>query len=217
MASRSCCTSRGCDLATLIAWRVALEVVRLLALGPVDASIAATRLLGAPGWTSEVLDLVRAESRGEPVGIHRRHARRVPGRAFWRRAVAAGVVSPGRCIDHQLDAKPTCKGCLQVAGERWGIRGAHGLAAAYSVSYLGECAAPELLDVPLLSALVVVRRLEVLERRYGLTTRQARAEAWRRGPGRRARPAVAAATSGGPAPAAGSATAQAPRPAPAPR
>lgn len=157
---------------TALAFRLALEVVRLLALPPADASVAAARLLGAPGWTSEVLDLVRVESRGVAVGVHREHARRVPGRRFWARAIAVGWLSPATCPDHQLGD-----------GERWGVRGAHGLAAAYSVRWLGECVAPELLDVPLVSAIVVVRRLEVLERRYGLRTAPARTAAWRRGVG----------------------------------
>jgi hypothetical protein len=175
-----------------IAWRIVLELVRLLSLDPRAASIAAPQLLGAPGWTSEVLDLVREESRGVAVGIHRGHAERVAGQVFWRRAVAAGDLSPRTCPEHQLGSRADAG---YQTGDRWGIRGAHGLAAAYSVRYLGDCVAPELLDVPLLSAVVVVRRLEVLEQRYSLRTRPARMEAWRRGPGRQARPAAAAATS----------------------
>lgn len=163
-----------------IALRLVLEVVRLLTLDPVAASVAAPQLLGSPGWTAEVLDMMRVESRGVAVGIHRGRVRRVPGRVFWRRAVAAGDLSPRTCPEHQLGNRA---GAGYQAGDRWGIRGAHGLAAAYSVRYLGDCVAPELLDVPLLSAIVVVRRLEVLERRYGLKTRQARAAARRRGPG----------------------------------
>lgn len=68
--------------------------------------------------------------------------------------------------------------------ERWGIRGAHGNAAAYAVRHLGKCVAPEAIDVPYLSAVVTVRRLRDLERRYGKRTAEARAMAWRVGVGR---------------------------------
>lgn len=155
---------------------VALVVARLLTLGPVDASIVAARILGAPGWTSEVLDILDVESRGVAVGIHRGGARRRSGASFWRQAVAAGELAPRRCEAHR-----------RGDGERWGVRGPYGLVAAYSVRHLGECVAPELLDVPVISAVVVVRRLEILERKYGLKTRQARAHVWRHGVGCRCR------------------------------
>lgn len=92
---------------------------------------------------------------------------------FWRKAVAAGWLRPERCASHQATD----------GGAGFGIRGAHGLAAAYSVHVLGECVAPEAIDVPLLSAVAAIRRLRVLAQRYGLRTVEARAEAWRRGVG----------------------------------
>lgn len=152
---------------------LALEVARLVSLGPAEASVEAARILGAPGWTSEILDLVAVESRGVAVGVHRDHATRVAGRRFWARGAAAGWLDPETCPEHALGD-----------GDRWGPRGVAGLVAAYSVRHLGPCVAPELLDVPIVSAVVVVRRLEILERRYGLRDREARAEAWRRGVGR---------------------------------
>ena len=56
-------------------------------------------------------------------------------------------------------------------------------AAAYAVRHLVECVPPEALDVPYLSAVVTVRRLRELERRYGKRTAEARAMAWRVGVG----------------------------------
>lgn len=56
---------------------------------------------------------------------------------------------------------------------------------ALGLRYLGPCVAPEVLDAPLVSAVVAVRRLVVLERVYGLRTPRERAEAWRRGASRR--------------------------------
>ncbi len=142
-------------------------------LGPLDAAVAAAHIEGRPDLAAEVRALAVIESRGHRVGIHRGHARRRPGVAFWRRAVAAGWLDPGGCPEHALGE-----------GDRWGVRGPLGHGAALAVRHLGPCAAPELLDDPLIAAIVAVRRLVELERRYRLKTVTERAEAWRRGIGR---------------------------------
>lgn len=147
-------------------------IAAALSLAPADATRLACRLERYADC-GEVLALMAAESRGQAVGVHTGHARRVNGGVFWRKAVAAGLLHPERCAAHQATD----------GGFGWGIRGAHGLAAAYSVSVLGECVGPEAIDVPLLSAVATIRRLRVLARRYGLRTPEARAEAWRRGVG----------------------------------
>jgi hypothetical protein len=144
-----------------------------LSLGPADATRLACHLERHEDC-GEVLALMRVESRGVAVGLHTRHRARVRGAVFWRRAVEAGLLHPERCAAHQQTD----------GGEEWGIRGAHGLAAAYSVHVLGDCVGPEAADVPLLSAVMTIRRLRVMTRRYGLRTPEARAEAWRRGVGR---------------------------------
>ena len=143
-----------------------------LSLGPADATRLACRLEHYEDC-GEVLALMRVESRGVAVGVHTGHHARVRGGVFWRRAVAAGLLHPERCAAHQSTD----------GGAGWGIRGPHGLAAAYSVHVLGECVGPEAADVPLLSAVMTIRRLRVLARRYGLRTARERAEAWRRGVG----------------------------------
>jgi hypothetical protein len=38
------------------------------------------------------------------------------------------------------------------------VRGVHGLSAAYSLWHLGPCLAPELLDLPFMSAVIAARR-----------------------------------------------------------
>lgn len=144
-----------------------------LSLGPADATRLACRLERWPDC-GEVLAILRVESRGEAVGVHTRHAARVRGGVFWRRAVEAGLLHPERCARHQSTD----------LGEGWGVRGPHGLAAAYSVHVLGDCVGPEAADVPLLSAVMTIRRLRALRDRYGLRTAAGRAEAWRRGVGR---------------------------------
>ena len=143
-----------------------------LSLRPADATRLACRTERYADC-GEVLALMQAESRGQAVGVHTGHAARVSGGVFWRKAVAAGLLHPERCAAHQSTDN----------GFGWGIRGAHGLAAAYSVHVLGECVAPEAIDVPLFSAVATIRRLRVLARRYGLRTAEARAVAWRQGVG----------------------------------
>lgn len=145
-------------------------ILAALSLRPADATRLACRTERYEPC-GEVLALMQTESRGQAVGVHTGHARRVPGGVFWRRAVAAGLLHPECCAAHQSTD----------GGAGWGIRGAHGLAAAYSVHVLGECVAPEALDIPFLSAVATIRRLRVLARRYGLRTVEARAAAWRRG------------------------------------
>lgn len=160
----------------------ALSVVVELAVGPaevvagldpLDAAVAAAHLERRPDMADEVRALAVVESRGIRVGVHRGHARRRPGAAFWRRAVGAGWLDPDRCSEHALGD-----------GDRWGVRGPLGHGAALAVRHLGRCAAPELLDEPLVAAVVAVRRLVELERRYHLRTAVERAAAWRLGVGR---------------------------------
>lgn len=169
-------------LAELAESLVVQPALVLAALGPLDASVAAAHIERRLDLAAEVRALALVESRGQVVGVHREHARRVAGRRFWVAAARVGWLSPETCEAH-----------LVGDGDRWGVRGAHGLAAAYSVRYLGACVAPEVLDQPLVSAVVAVRRLVVLERVYRLTTPAARAEAWRRG---QTRPASARAGTG---------------------
>lgn len=145
-------------------------LLRLLELGPVEASITGARLAGVPGLASELLDICEAESRCSAIGIHRGKAARKGGGVFWRLAVEAGWL--GSCDAHALGDP-----------DRWGIRGTHGLAAAYSVRWLGECVDPAVLDVPVISAVVTARRLAELSDRYKLRSTAARARAWRLGVG----------------------------------
>ena len=146
----------------------------LAGLAPHDATVLAAHAEGLARFEDEALAFLASESRGERVGIHRPHHRRVRGCVFWRAAVDAGWLHLGAC-EHHTPGDDYC--------ERWGIRGPHGLAAAYSVRHLGACVAAEAVDVPYLSAVVTVRRLRDLERRYGLRTTEARAKAWRVGIG----------------------------------
>lgn len=154
---------------------VGVFVLRLLdaafALEPIEATRVACRIERYDDC-AEVVRIARVESRGRRVSVHTGHHPRRPGSVFWRAAVAAGWLRPDECDAHQADD----------GGFGWGIRGPHGLAAAYSVRHLGDCVAAEVVDVPLLSAIITIRRLVELRQRYKLN-REQRALAWRVGVG----------------------------------
>lgn len=146
----------------------------LAGLDPVTATRVAAHTQGLERFTGEALAIVGRESKGVAVGVHTGHHPRVSGCVFWRRAVDRGLLRLGECEHHT----PGDDGCA-----RWGIAGAHGLAAAYSVHTLGDCVAAEAVLVPYLSAVMTLRRLANLERAYHRRTPQARAHAWVHGVG----------------------------------
>lgn len=155
----------------------------LSSLAPGDATIAAARATGLQRYQTEALAIMRSESRGQAIGVHG-DAGRVSGLRFYRAGIKAGLVRLGECEHHT----PGDDGA-----EGWGIRGAHGNAAAYAVHTLGACVHPAALDVPYLSAVATLYRLRALDQKYGLRTQEERAEAWRVGVGgarRRARGTV---------------------------
>lgn len=143
------------------------------AVDPHDASRIGSAIAGHPELAAEVERTCALESAGcRRIGIHRGHVPRAPAQAFERPAIRAGLIDPERCPTH-AGGPP----------DRWGIRGAHGHAAAYAVRYLQPCAAPEALDVPLLSAIAAARRLHVLRVVYRRRTVGERRHAWRHGVG----------------------------------
>ncbi len=146
----------------------------LSTLAPHEATVLAARVHGLQRYEAEALRIVKVESRGVAIGVHGDTAGRTNGYVFWRAAVKAGLVHLGEC-EHHVPGDDGAEG--------WGIRGAHGLAAAYSVHILGDCVSPAALDIPYFSAVVTLKRLRILERTHGLHTAEARALAWRVGVG----------------------------------
>lgn len=141
------------------------------AVAPADAVVLGARMAGLPEYAAELRRICRIESWGcRRIGIHEGHVERRPGEVFYRRAVKAGLVRPDECPAHAGDDMA-----------RWGIRGALGNAGAYGVEYIQPCAAPELLDIPLVSVMVSARRLHRLRKRHGFETAAERALAWRLG------------------------------------
>lgn len=93
------------------------------------------------------------ECRGLPCSIHDGDAHHSP--AVWKAAVRAGYLDPKRCPAHR-------------SRQGWSTRGAHGLMAGYAWRFVPEplrCFGPEVLDVPLVSALTAAaKRRDACER-----------------------------------------------------
>lgn len=151
--------------------RVLGFLAALEAVDPADSSEVGARIAGHPEYAREVRHICRRESWGcRRVGVHVGHVQRVDARVFLRRAERLGLVDVAACEAHRGGTV-----------DRWGPRGPHGNVGAYGIEYIQPCAAPELLDWPAVSAMVVARRLERLRVRYGRATPEARAHAWRHG------------------------------------
>lgn len=143
----------------------------LEAVDPADSARLGSQLAGRPEYAREIHRICRRESWGcRRVGVHVGHVQRVQAEVFLRRAARRGLVDTETCEAHAVDPV-----------ERWGPRGPHGNVGAYGVEHIQPCAAPELLDWPAVSAMVVARRLERLRVRYGRSTPAARGHAWRHG------------------------------------
>jgi hypothetical protein len=128
----------------------ALLWLRLLTLPPEPATRAGAAMAGRTDLADELVDICRRESPGDDcttlVGAHPPVANRA--RAMYRKAVKRGWLAT--CADNTA---------VDTADQdRFGVRGAHGLSAAYSLWHLGDCLAPEVLDVPFLSAVIAARR-----------------------------------------------------------
>lgn len=151
--------------------RVLGFLAALEAVDPDDSAEVGAQLAGHPEYAREVHRICRRESWGcRRVGVHVGHVQRVDASVFFRRAERRGLVDPVACEEHR--GGPV---------ERWGPRGPHGNVGAYGIEHLQRCTAPEMLDWPAVSAMVVARRLERLRVRYGRSTLAARAHAWRHG------------------------------------
>jgi len=120
---------------------MSLLILLLTLIPPAPASRIVKALTGTD---VDLVAICERESACQPIGVHPEdawastHMRRAAMRVGW--------------------LKPWCPFTRRRAG--WGPRGAHGQSAAYSLHFLGPCLPPELLDVPLLSAIAAVRRAE---------------------------------------------------------
>jgi len=129
---------------------LALTWLRLLSLPPEPATRAGAAMAGRSDLADELVAICRREAPGgacrETVGAHPPDLGAAAG--MYRKAVQKGWL--GTCaLNTAVDAADR---------ERFGVRGVHGLSAAYSLWHLGPCLAPELLDLPFLSAVIAARR-----------------------------------------------------------
>lgn len=151
---------------------LALFWLRLLTLPPEPATRAGAAMAGRADLADELVAICRREAPGDrcdtPIGAHAPDLGRAA--AMYRNAAAKGWV--GTC------ALNTATG--ERDRERFGVRGVHGLSAAYSLWHLQPCLAPEALDVPFLSAVTAARRAtyQCEARHLRACTREARHRLW---------------------------------------
>lgn len=159
-----------------LAWHGAALVTRAQAI---DAREAIELVTSDRETREELAAIVESESHGHAIGVHAKvnpRLRRRPGAAAWRRAVAAGWLSPKTCPAHALDVE-------DAEGEAWGPRGVAGQIAAYTLRRVAPCVAPRVLDVPIVAVRAALLQIEELRKTYRLRTREERLRAWRLGVG----------------------------------
>lgn len=142
---------------------VLLTLLRIALLDPVAASWLGAALTGHPDLGPELVAICRRESHCRLVGAHAVDA--WAGGLMRRKALRAGWLDEG-CGFHR--GRP----------ERFSTRGVHGLSAAYSLRFVGGCLPPEVLDLPLVSAVAAARRADHQCERHGACTSPARHRYW---------------------------------------
>ncbi len=138
-------------------------VLKLTFFDPVVATVLGAWLAGEPDFADELLQICRRESHCRIVRAHPRDRRAGP--AMRRGALRVGWLDP-ECPFVEGD------------GRRFSTRGIHGLSAAYSLRFLGSCLPPEVLDVPLLSAIAATKRSRHMCRRQRACTKEERRRQW---------------------------------------
>ena len=130
--------------------------LRLLTLDPLEGTKAGAILAGHPEFEAELVSICKRESPGSDcrrrVGVHPNNYVSDVRSAYTKAISLKYLYLHPACPEHVID--------LNSPAEllRFGVRGNHGLMAAYSVRFLGPCVAPEALDFPVLSAIAATRR-----------------------------------------------------------
>lgn len=146
--------------ALALAW---LLDIFLLVFEPTAASAVGAGIAGEPGLADELVRICRRESHCRVIGAHAGDA--WAGPLMYRKALRAGWLTRD-CPFHRGDP------------HRFSTRGVHGMAAAYSLRFLGDCLPPEALDIPLLSAVAAARRAKAQCREHGACSSDARHRMW---------------------------------------
>jgi hypothetical protein len=140
-----------------------LTLSRLMLFDPVASSWLAAAFVGEPRLGAELVATCRRESHCRLVGAHEQDSS--VGSLMRRKALAVGWLDPA-CEWHD------------GSGARFSTRGAHGMSAAYTLRFVGDCLPPEVLDVPIVSALAAARRMQAQCKSHGACTRAARHRMW---------------------------------------
>ena len=138
-------------------------LLRTTLFDPAGSSLLAAILVGEPALAQELVAICRRESHCSVIGAHRNDA--WAGPVMRRKALRVGWLD-AECSHHGGDPR------------RFSTRGPHGLSAAYSLRFLGQCVPPEALDVPILSAIAAARRLQYQCRSHGACSAAERRRYW---------------------------------------
>lgn len=130
---------------------------------PVGSSLLGAALVGAPELGPELVHICRRESHCRPVRAHEIDA--WAGPLMKRKALKVGWLDES-CVFHH------------GTPERFSTRGIYGLSAAYSLRFLDACLPPEVLDVPLVSAIAAARRAQHQCETKGACSRSQRRREW---------------------------------------
>ena len=128
-----------------------LLLALLNTLPPKPAIWVASLLHGRPDIAPALVRVCARESNCSRIGVHAIDA--IPSRSSYHGQIKLGDRAREQGKDTHLDRRCQPKGNWK----RWGTRGILGFNAADAWPYLWRCYAPEVLDIPLVSAHVGVK------------------------------------------------------------
>lgn len=131
---------------------------------PNEAIELAAHYEKAPELIPELRMIAKRESSMQFVSVHDGDS--WASRRAWNKAMKKGWLSP-LCPFHERS----------IGG--WATRGSFGLFAAYHLRYLGSyCLPPHLLDSPFVSAVIAIRKMKHICKKYGACTPYERRLVW---------------------------------------
>lgn len=90
------------------------------------------------------------------------------GRMNYANAVERGLLRPDRCIFHRDDGTPVARG--RIPYDSWSTRGPYEAMIHDKLTYLGwDCFPIDLVDVPLINAIMVANYAKHMCKKYGMT------------------------------------------------
>lgn len=145
-----------------------IKILSLLLLGPREAALYAGEIHGRPDLGVELAEICMRESRCQSIAIHKNDTPHAA--SMYRKAVAREWLTPSTCPAHNAHGEKDTR--------RFGVRGAYGTSAAYTLHHLGGCHPPEVLDIPVVAAIAAIKRMQYQCGKHGACTKQARRRMW---------------------------------------